>query len=181
MIDPKKLIKGCISGNRECQRELYDLYAAKMFGVCIRYASDYSQAEDFLQEGFIKVFNNLNNLNDYSALEGWIRRIIINTCLEIIRKNKKHFDHVDVQGVDIKVDVDIIDYLSAEELIKIINKLPAGYKSVFNLYAVEGYSHKEIAGKLGISEGTSKSQYSRAKVQLQKEIENRNILERKIS
>ena len=123
------------------------------------------EAQDVLQDGFIKVYDNLHKYENKGSLEGWVRRIIVNTALDQIRKNKKYMDNVDVDTVGyLLVDKSfIVEELEADDLLKIINKLPGGYRVVFNLFAIEGYSHKEIAAKLEISESTSKSQYSRAR------------------
>lgn len=168
------LITGCIEGNPKSQRELYDRFASKMYGVCLRYAGNTNDANDLLQEGFVKVFNNLEKFRGEGSFEGWVRRIFINTCIEQFRKKAKSYN-IGKAHEDIVEDpgLDALDTLAAKDLLKIINQLSPGYKTIFNLYVVEGYSHKEIAEMLNISEGTSKSQLARAKGVL------KNILETK--
>ena len=173
-IDETKLIKGCKEGDRIMQKALYDMYAPKMMGVCMRYTSDRESARDLLQEGFVKVFMNFTSYNGTGSLEGWIRKIIVNTALEYLRKNDvlrnaSGFDNFD-QSLYVKIDETALERLSANELMKIICELPVGYRTVFNLFVIEGYSHKEIAEFLNITESTSRSQYVRAKQMLQKKI-----------
>ena len=165
----ENLIKKCASGNALAQKTFYEKFAGKMMGVCLRYAQDYEEAQDVMQDAFIKVFNNLPDYKKKGSLEGWVRRIVVNTALDSYRKNKKHIGNVDVDSVNYMLDDNayIIENLNANDLLAIIDKLPAGYKIVFNLFAIEGYSHKEIAEMLDIDETTSKSQYSRAKKQIQ--------------
>ncbi len=141
-------------------------------GVCLRYAEDRDEAEDILQNGFIKVFENIETFRGTGSLEGWIRRIMVNTALNNYRQKKSMQNTVDVDDVHYMLaeEHNMIDSFHANDLLKIIQKLPTGFRTVFNLYAVEGYTHKEIADMLGISENTSKSQYSRARMHLQKMI-----------
>lgn len=168
------LIKGCISGDRKMQRELYDRFASKMYGVCLRYAGNTNDADDILQEGFIKVYNNLHKFRGEGSFEGWVRRIFINTCIEQYRKKVKSYNITETHENTVEdSDIDALDVLEAKDLVKLINELSPGYKTVFNLYVVEGYSHKEVAELLGISEGTSKSQLARAKGTLKKMLETR--------
>lgn len=172
MNSEQQLIQGCIEGKALSQREFYDRFARKMMGVCLRYAKDRMEAEDILQEGFIKIFRNIESYKFTGSLEGWVRRIMVNTALEHYRKNKHIIEFHEV--LDSKQEDEnnnIISSINALELLKIIQKLPAGYRMIFNLYAIEGYKHEEIADKLNISVSTSKSQYMRAKLQLQKLIE----------
>ena len=161
----EELIKKCTCGDLLAQKAFYEKFAGKMYGVCLRYMNGDDEAQDVLQDGFIKVYDNLHKYENKGSLEGWVRRIIVNTALDQIRKNKKYMDNVDVDTVGyLLVDKSfIVEELEADDLLKIINKLPGGYRVVFNLFAIEGYSHKEIAAKLEISESTSKSQYSRAR------------------
>ncbi len=171
-MDEKQLLRDCRAGGVRAQKQLYELYASKMYGVCLRYAQDANMAEDFLQEGFIKVFSNLHRFRHDGSLEGWIRRIMINTSLEWLRKKDllKHSTNLD-NAEHIRYETtEVNEGLSASELLSIIQTLPAGYRAVFNLFAVEGFSHKEIAELLNISEGTSKSQYARARSWLQKRL-----------
>ncbi len=168
------LISGCINGDRQMQRELYDRFASKMYGVCLRYAGNTNDADDILQEGFIKVYNNLHKFRGEGSFEGWIRRIFINTCIEQYRKKVQSYNITEAHENTVEdSDIDALDVLAAKDMVKLINELSPGYKTVFNLYVVEGYSHKEVAEMLGISEGTSKSQLARAKGTLKKMLETR--------
>jgi len=161
----EELIKKCTCGDLLAQKTFYEKFAGKMYGVCLRYMSGSDEAQDVLQDGFIKVFDNLSKYEKKGSLEGWVRRIIVNTALDQIRKNKKYISNVDVDSVSYMLDDSsfIVEELEADDLLKIINRLPVGYRMVFNLFAIEGYSHKEIASRLDITESTSKSQYSRAR------------------
>lgn len=176
-MNESALVKKCIDGDQKAQRALFEMFAPKMLGVCLRYAKNQEQAEDVLQDGFIKVFNNLSKYTGAGSLEGWVRRIMINTSLDQIRKETKFQDNVGFDDVDYKIETDsfIMEGLMAEDLILLINSMPEGYKTVFNLFAIEGYSHKEIAQELSISENTSKSQYSRARAFLQEKLKELGI------
>ena len=167
-MNDSDLVEKCIDENQKAQRELFEKFAPKMLSVCMRYAKNTQQAEDVLQDGFIKVFSKINMFKG-GSLEGWIRRIMVNTSLDQIRRDKKFKDDVALESVDYKTDQNgfILENLQADDLLKLINAMPAGYKTVFNMFAIEGYSHKEISKELEISENTSKSQYSRAKAYLQ--------------
>lgn len=167
-----ELVQKCLRNDAVAQQTLFDTYAPKMMAVCMRYTKNKMQAEDVLQMGFIKVFANLNKFSGKGSLEGWIRRIMINTSLDEIRKNKKFMTNQSVDEVGYKMgdSIGVDDALLENDLLKLVQNLPTGYQTVFNLYAIEGFSHKEIAEKLGVSENTSKSQYSRAKKWLQQEI-----------
>lgn len=168
------LIKACISGNPLAQKQLYEKYSRKMMGVCLRYAGDYDEAKDILQDGFIKLFEKLNTFSGTGSFEGWMRRIFVNTSLDYFRKNKQEKQMLDIDDVGFFLSVKelITDEIAAEDLMKMLQRIPAGYRTVFNLFAIEGYSHKEIGEMLGITESTSKSQYSRAREFL------KNILEK---
>jgi RNA polymerase sigma-70 factor (ECF subfamily) len=176
-MDDSTLVKECIKGNAKAQRLLFDKFSQKMLGVCLRYTKSQDEAEDALQEGFVKAFSKLNDFSNQGSLEGWIRRIMVNTSLDAIRKNTKFMKDVSIDTVDYQIGNDdfIVEGLNAEDLMKLINSMPDGYKVVFNMFAIEGYSHQEISTTLGISESTSKSQYMRAKGYL------RNRLEAKIN
>ncbi|PWL31428.1 MAG: RNA polymerase subunit sigma-70 [Fluviicola sp. XM-24bin1] len=176
-MDDSALVKKCLKGDARAQRALFDKFAPKMLGVCMRYAKNTEQAEDVLQDGFVKVFTKLSNYSGNGSLEGWIRRIIVNTALDEIRRNVKFKDNVNVDDVDYKLELDshIVEGLAADDLMKIVNDLPDGYRVVFNMFAIEGYSHKEIAMQLNISENTSKSQYSRARSYLKVKLEELGI------
>jgi RNA polymerase sigma-70 factor (ECF subfamily) len=171
-----EIIRNCISGDARAQKALFDKYSRRMMGLCMRYAASREEAEDMLQEGWIKVFRNLYQFRFEGSAEGWIKRVVVNTCLELLRKNKKMAHHLDVEAAEeiAVTEFNSNDILSAKDLLKMIHKLPSGYRTVFNLYAIEGYSHKEIGEMLGINENTSKSQYSRARAHLQKMLEFEN-------
>ena len=170
------LVEKCIKGEQHAQRVLFEKYARKMLGVCLRYTRSKQQAEDVLQEGFIKVFSKLEMYKG-GSLEGWIRKIMVNSSLDKIRKEKKRQGDVNVETVDFKLENKslILESLEAEDLLKLIDSMPLGYKTVFNMFAIEGYSHKEIAQEMNISENTSKSQYSRAKAYLQNKMKELGI------
>lgn len=171
-IPESDLIKGCIAGDRRMQEELYRRFAPKMYAVCLRYANNADDAQDLLQEGFIKVYRNLHRFRGEGSFEGWIRRVFVNTSIEHFRKKSAHLSSVSEKEEATIEDTDItaLDTLAEKDIVSIIQELSPGYRTVFNLYVVEGYSHKEIGEMLGISEGTSKSQLARAKAILQKRI-----------
>lgn len=171
-ISESDLIKGCIAGDRRMQEELYARFAPKMYAVCLRYANSADDAQDLLQEGFIKVYRNLHRFRAEGSFEGWIRRVFVNTSIEHFRKKSTKMSMVTDKEENTIEDADItaLHKLAEKDIINIIQELSPGYRTVFNLYVVEGYSHKEIGELLGISEGTSKSQLARAKGVLQKKI-----------
>jgi RNA polymerase sigma-70 factor (ECF subfamily) len=170
--DFKPILSDCIAGNQKAQAKLYQLFAPKMFGVCLRYARDRMEAEDNLQEGFIKVFNNLKSFRNDGSLEGWIRRIMINVSLEKFRKQHLLYPVEDVSVYDsINFSDDVIAKISADDLMKLIQELPPRYQLVFNLYVIEGMSHQEIAGEMSITQGTSKSNLSRAREILKRKVQ----------
>jgi len=167
----ENLIKGCLQEDRECQRELYKRFSGKMMAVCLRYASSRMEAEDMLQEGFIKVFDNIAKFKMEGSLEGWVRRIMVNNAINKIRANKIKFEELgNVNDDFLQHDKNIIDKMSEQDILKLIAQMPQGYKYVFNMYAIEGLSHKEIADNLGIEEASSRSQYAKAKKYLQQQI-----------
>jgi len=172
----EELIKGCIANDRHCQRALFEKYAGKMLAVCRRYESNHTPAEDLLQEGFIKIFKSISTFRNQGAFEGWIRRIIVNTALSSFRLPTAHYNQVDISEVKLNnAEASAIDRLSEKDLLQLIDSLPDGYKTVFNLYVIEGYSHKEIADLLKINEGTSRSQFSKAKNALQEKLKQSEI------
>lgn len=161
----EEIVKGCLAGKREYQKKLYQLYAGKMLFVCMRYTKNREEAEDVMQDAFIKVFRSLASFKFQGSFEGWVRRIMVHTAIEYLRK-KKHatvFDDVEDIIHQPESETDATGKLNEKELLRMIHYLPDGYRTVFNMYVIEGYSHKEIAGMLQISEGTSKSQLSKAK------------------
>ena len=174
MEELDKLIKDCAAGRQEALAKLYHLFSPKMYGVCLRYAKDASEAEDSLQEGFLKVFANIKSFRNEGSLEGWIRRIMVNVSLGKCRKQYalQPVEDVTVYAQESYSD-DIISNISANDLLEMIQELPPRYRLVFNLYVMEGMSHQEIAREMNISEGTSKSNLSRARAILQQKVNNR--------
>ena len=166
--------------DRKQQELLYKMLAPKMLAVCMRYAKDKDEAQDILQEGFIKMFKNMNNYRGEGSLEGWIRRIIVHTCINNLKKNKRFNESVDlIHATSIQVrEESIPSIIQAKEVVECIRMLPIGYRTVLNLYAIEGFSHKEISGMLDIEESTSRSQYTRAKAMLEDILIRKNILYR---
>lgn len=162
------LLKDCKKGNPSAQQKMYERFAPKMLGVCIRYIHDREEAEHVMIGGMVKVFEKLEQYLGEGSLEGWIRRIMVNESLMYIRKNKNMSLEVEVEKAEFEPDYNCLESnLEAEDLLTLIAELPVGYRTIFNLYAIEGYSHKEIADTLGINENTSKSQLSRARKHLQ--------------
>lgn len=167
------IIQGCIDGNPKMQETLYKMYSPKMFGVCLRYSGHQEDAQDILQEGFIKVFRNLEKFRREGSFEGWMRRIFVNTAIEHYRKSINLYPVSESQENNVEdKEWNAFDKLALKDLVKLIQTLSPGYRTVFNLYVVEGYTHREIAEMMGISEGTSKSQLARAKAILQNLINN---------
>ena len=167
-ISENDLLTGCLEGNRRMQEELYRRYSPKMYAVCLRYAGNAEEAEDILQEGFIKVFKKLNSFRSEGSFEGWVRRIFVNTAIEHFRRKRYLMPVTEKEENTIEGKyLSVLDDLAARDIMALVQDLSPGYRTVFNLYVVEGYTHKEIADMMGISEGTSKSQLSRAKVILQ--------------
>jgi RNA polymerase sigma-70 factor (ECF subfamily) len=164
-------VHGCQEGNPGAQRELYDMFKSKMFAVCLRYAGNHNDAEDVLQDGFLKVFEKIGQFSFKGAFEGWIRKIMVNTALE---KYRVHYQvtqmNENLAEVEQENETDPGSDIDAGELIRIIQELSPKYRIVFNLYALEGYSHKEISDMLQITEGTSKSNLSRARAILQEKV-----------
>ncbi len=176
-----ELIAGCIRQDRACQEALYKRFYGKMMGVCLRYAKNRDEASDMLQEGFIKVFTSLRNFSFKGSFEGWVRRIIVNTAVDHLRRNKHEYMIVstvyaregDVPDPAEEVEEDnLMNNLSEEEILHAVSQLSPAYRTVFNLYVMENFPHKEIADQLGISEGTSKSNLAKARFQLKKNLFN---------
>ena len=163
------LVKGCLRRDRSAQKRLYDTYSAKMYGLCYRYIKDPMEAEDVLVMAFTKIFERIDQFRGEGNFEGWIRRVVVNEALSYLRRHRSMYLETDLEVADREPDYhQLSDHLEAEDLMKLIQELPSGYRIVFNMYAIDGYSHKEIAEHLGISENTSKSQLSRARTYLQK-------------
>ena len=165
----KQLIEGCRNGERRAQKELYETYSRKMMGVCLRYVSDRETARDLLQDGFVKVFTGMDSYSGIGSFEGWMRKIFVNCALEHLRKSDVLREATDLDNTAelIHPDSSAISDMSAVELVQ---ELPAGFRTVFNLFAIEGYSHKEISEMMNITESTSRSQFTRAKQLLQRRI-----------
>lgn len=159
------LIDRCIQRDEKARKELYDLFSAQMFNVCLRYAKNRSQAEDIFQDAFIKVFENLPKLSNKNQFPGWIKRVFVNTAIDNIRANNKHEsnEHLHVIEHFSNVDPSVLDEMAYDDLFELIQSLPPRAKIVFNLFVMEGYSHQEISEELGISVGTSKSHLFDAK------------------
>lgn len=172
-----QLIDGCKNNNREAQYKLYNLLSGKMFAVCLRYAKNREAAEDILQEGFVKVYNNIDKFRAEGSFEGWVRRIVVNTAVEYYRKSAKMFMVTNIDDTNKElIWEETGNDLEVEDLMKLVNSLSTGYRTIFNLYVIEGYSHKEIAEKLDINEGTSKSQLARARYMLMEMVKKAEIV-----
>ncbi len=183
MSEIKNIINGCLKGNRRDQELLYRRHAAKLYAVCLQYSGNDEEARDILQEGFIKIFENLAYYKHEGSFEGWIRRIMVNTALEKYRSRHNLYRIDDIDDIpEPDADPDNEDYsgLEAVDLIEIIRELPPKYRMVFNLFAIEGYSHKEISKMVNISEGTSKSNLSRARMILQRRVGSYTGLKKKL-
>jgi len=172
------LIAGCLHNDAAAQRELYNHYSSKMLSVCYRFAHNREDAEDMLQEGFIKVFTQMHTFQNKGAFEGWIRRIIVHTCINFLKKHKKFADSVELDyanTINVKEE-SLPSLMQAKQIVEAIRLLPIGYRTVLNLYAIEGYSHKEIGEMLDIQESTSRSQFTRAKVLLEQVLVKKRII-----
>jgi RNA polymerase sigma factor (sigma-70 family) len=174
------LLAGCLRNNAAAQEALYNRFSPRMLGVCYRFAKNREDAEDMLQEGFIKVFTQIHQYRNEGALEGWIRRIIVHTCINNLKKNKKFADSLDlIHAKSIHINEELIpSIMQAKQVVECIRMLPIGYRTVLNLYAVEGYPHKDIAAMLDIEESTSRSQYTRAKAMLEEILIKKKIIQK---
>ena len=169
----KQLIQNCIEGDRNAQSKMYELFAPKMFAICMRYSKNWEEAEDILQEGFVQVFRSLHNFKFAGSFEGWVRKIMVYSAVANYRAKSKMHVVINIESLaDIEVmnNEDVISQLGKKELLKMVQALPPMYRMVFNLYVFEGLKHREIAKELGVSEGTSKSNFFDAKVILQKAV-----------
>ena len=164
-----ELITACLKNNPRAQKALFEKYSGKLMGVCLRYATDRDEAQDMLQDGFVKIFQKLDSYTGEGSFGGWVHRLMVNTCLDALRKNKAMSFSVEIEKADFQMDgvEDALSQLRTQDLLRLIQDLPDGYRVVFNMFAIEGYGHAEIAESLGISENTSKSQYRKAKFKLQ--------------
>ena len=172
-MDEQMIIDACMRGESWARKRVYEIYAPTMMSLCMRYVGDYETAQDLLQDGFVKVFTKIKMYSNKGSFAGWIHRIFVTTSLEYLRKADALRSAVDIEGYDEQiedVDVSVLDKLSTDDLMRCVEKLSPGYRAVFNMYAIEGYSHKEIAEALGISVVTSKTQFLRARNALQKSV-----------
>jgi RNA polymerase sigma factor (sigma-70 family) len=172
------ILQGCLQNDAVAQKELYNRFSPKMLAVCYRFGHNREDAEDMLQEGFIKVFSQIHTFRNQGAFEGWVRRIIVHTCINNLKKNKKFNESVDIiHATTLHVrEESVPSIVQAKQVVECIRLLPIGYRTVLNLYAIEGYSHKEIAAMLDIEESTSRSQYTRAKQMLEDILVRKRIL-----
>lgn len=174
------ILQGCLQNKAAAQKALYEKYSAKMLAVCYRYAHNREDAEDMLQEGLIKVFSQIHTFENRGSLEGWIRRIVVHTCINNLKKNKKFNESVDIihaNAIQVKEE-SIPSIIQAKQVAECIRLLPLGYRTVLNLYAIEGFSHREIGDMLDIEESSSRSQYTRAKGMLEDILIKKNIIVR---
>ena len=170
-MDAAELVQCCLQDNPQAQKALFGRYSGKMMMVCKRYAKSQEEAEDFLQEGFIRMFKYLKSYDNRGSFDGWVRKIFVNTAIRHYHKQTNHNTNIHLETAYYKtVESQIIEEMSAQELLKVVQKLPDGYRTVFNMYAIEGYSHKEIGELLEIKESTSRSQLVKARKWLQHKI-----------
>ena len=173
-----EIVKGCLKNDRASQKLLYDLYYSTMLGICLRYSNSEEEANDILHDGFLKAYLGLKNFNNSASLEGWLRKIMLNTCIDYLRKGKQNYHIVSTVYADENTkeiaevidDDELIINIEKEDILRAVQKLTPAYRTVFNLYVMEDYSHKQIADLLEISEGTSKSNLSKAKFNLRKNL-----------
>ena len=176
MFNEESILKGCREGKRQAQKQLYERFVSPMFAVCLRYARNRDEAEDLLQEGFLKVYHNINSFRQQGSLEGWMRRIMVNHALNQHKKNRKSpfFEDVDEvnesEFLDLNDDLPFTEPIPADQLLSLVHSLPEGYRMVFNLYVFENYSHKEIASTLNVTENTSKTQLMKARRYLKRKL-----------
>jgi RNA polymerase sigma-70 factor (ECF subfamily) len=172
MMDEQHIIDGCLKNDRKAQKALYEKYASRFLGMCMRYAKDRQEAEDILQDGFLKIFGRISQFSGLGSFEGWMKRIIVNTAITNYRQNLKHYYQQDIDDLrELDTEGESMDSeYTMEELLKVVQGLPAGYRVVFNMFAIEGFQHKEIAEMIGVDVTTSKSQYSRARKLIQKKL-----------
>lgn len=173
MMSDRQIIEGCSKHNRKAQQLLYDKYSRFLLGICLRFARDVAEAEDILQESFLKIYFNIKDYTGTGSFVGWLRKVAVNTAITHYHKNLKYRYHIEIEEyVSAETGTTSFeeDYFTSETLYRVLNELPAGYRLVFNLYAIEGYKHKEIAAMLGIDTNTSKSQYSRAKAVIREKL-----------
>jgi RNA polymerase sigma-70 factor (ECF subfamily) len=179
MFNLENIISDCKKGKRKAQMQLYNQYASVLLSICLRYVSDKSEAEDILQEGFLKILKNIKEYSGIGHFEGWMKKIIVNTAITHFHREKKHYYHDEIDEIsenEVSISLSPDKEYDAIELFSLLKKMPEGYRIIFNLYAIEGYKHREIAEQLNIDESTSKTQYLRAKKWIIKEMQNMNWL-----
>jgi RNA polymerase sigma-70 factor (ECF subfamily) len=174
--DEKELLEACVRQDRQAQRLLYEIYSPKMFAVCMRYAGERERARDILQDGFITVFEKIGSFSGNGSFEGWLRRVFVNTALMSLRKGDvlRFSEEICDTAKEFAASSDVLEGIGSRELMRLVSSMPSGFRTVFNMYVLEGFSHNEIALKLGISEGSSRSQLSRARQWLQEKLTNKN-------
>ena len=171
----EQIIELCKEKDRKAQKALYEIFSKKFFIICLRYSTDYSEAEDMLQEGFIKLFDKMNKFNKKGSFKSWAGRLIANNCIDIIRKKPNLYAITDYHANSLETyTTNALDKMIGDDILAVIQSLPTGYRTIFNMYVIEGFSHKEIAERLNINAGTSKSQLNRARKLLQKKLEKIN-------
>jgi RNA polymerase sigma-70 factor (ECF subfamily) len=172
-MDEREMILGCIAGRPRAQKALFDIYAPKLLVICLRYMKEMPRAQDALQDAFVKIYAHLPSYKFEGVFEGWVKKITVNTCLDQLRKDKKLLSDISLDDVSFKIahQDHSLEKLMADDLLKLVQSLPDGYRTVFNLFAIEGFSHQEIAKQLKISESTSKTQYLRARAYLKDRLE----------
>ncbi len=170
----EKLIEGCIKGNPKARREIFRRYRSVLLGICLRYSRDKSEAEDVLLEGFMQIYQKIGSYAGKGSFEGWMKTVMVHAAINYFRKNQKENFHENIEDYSeiITDEINILNHLDAKEILKLIQSMPQGYRIAFNLFAIEGYSHKEIAEKLQYTESTSKSQVRKARFWLMKKIDN---------
>lgn len=176
-MSDEELVQRCIKKEPQAQEFLFKSFSGRMLGLCVRYADSLEEAEDILQDGFVKVFQKLETFKGNGSLEGWIKRIMINTALDAFRRSKNYRHAIDIDTIEYTSETHshVMESMGAKDLMNMLKTMPRGFRTVFSLYAVEGYAHKEIAEMLQITESTSKSQYSRARTYLQKLIQTEKV------
>lgn len=177
-ITEKELIKLCKNKNAIAQKLLYNSYHSSLLGICLRYGKSKAEAEDILQMSMIRIFQNIGSYSGKGSFEGWMKHIVVNMAIDNFRKNKKFYYHEDIDEINSTpyYTMDIPDHLEVKDILNTVQQLPSGYRMVFNLYAIEGYTHKEISERLGISENTSKTQLLKARKSLRRELRKMNKL-----
>ncbi|MFD2515746.1 RNA polymerase sigma factor [Pontibacter locisalis] len=175
-MSESELIAGCQKGDSKAQKALYERFASQMYGVCLRYLKNDMDAEEALLNGFMKIYKNIDRFEAKGSFEGWVRKIMVNEALAFLRKKEPLHLAIEDSHIQVAGGTGADHDLAEGEIMELLHTLPAGYRAVFNLYAIEGYAHKEIADMLGITEGTSKSQLSKARAMLQRRLEGQTAI-----